>query len=158
MAKTIISNIEIRKLGGYEIIPYELLLLADPDQQVIDKYIDDSEIYVTELENKIIGVYVLYSPDQHTVEIKNIAVEEKYQGRGIGKMMIDDAMQVSKNKNYTTLLVGTGNSSISQLAFYQKQGFEIFDIKKNFFVDNYSEPIIEDGIACKHMIMLTKKL
>jgi ribosomal protein S18 acetylase RimI-like enzyme len=156
--KTIISNIKIRKLEGHEFIPYELLLLADPDQDVIDKYILGSEMYVAEWNNKIIGVYVLYFIDRHTAEIKNIAVEEKYQGRGIGKMMIRDAAQVSKNKNYTTLLVGTGNSSISQLAFYQKQGFEIFDLKKNFFVDNYSEPIIEDGIPCKHMIMLTKDL
>jgi hypothetical protein len=71
--------------------------------------------------------------------------------------MLDHAVQTSKNKNFNTIIIGTGNSSIGQLYLYQRQGFEIFDIKKNFFVDNYPDPIFEDGIQCKHMIMLGLK-
>lgn len=32
------------------------------------------------------------------------------------------------------------------------------EIKKNFFVDKYKEPIFENGIKCKHMVVLAKTL
>lgn len=151
------ENIEIRKLDKGAEIPHHLLLLADPSENAINRYLNSSEIYVAELKNKIIGVYVLYPVNQTTVEIKNIAVEESYHGNGVGKLMLAHAAQISKNKNFSTIIIGTGNSSIGQLYLYQRQGFEIFDIKKNFFVENYPDPIFEDGIQCKHMIMLEFK-
>jgi aminoglycoside 6'-N-acetyltransferase I len=152
------EDIDIRKLEEGEAVPYNLLLLADPDIGAINQYINSATIYVATLCNQMVGVYVLYPLHDGTVEIKNIAVEEIHQRRGIGKLLLKDAESVSKNKNYQTIIIGTGNSSIGQLGLYQRQGFEIFDIKKNFFTDNYAAPIFEDGIQCKHMIMLAKKL
>lgn len=153
-----IKNIKIRKLDKGAEIPYHLLLLADPSENAINRYLNNSEIYIAELKSKIVGVYVLYPVNDTTVEIKNIAVEESYQRNGIGKLMLAHAAQTSKNKNFNRIIIGTGNSSIGQLYLYQQQGFEIFDIKKNFFVDNYPDPIFEDGIQCKHMIMLERKI
>ena len=84
-------NVEVvRKLLTDEKIPYNLLLLADETKEAIDKYIEDSDIYVLERktkkkrENEIIGIYVVQSTDEDTLEIKNIAVDENLQGQGIG--------------------------------------------------------------------------
>jgi N-acetylglutamate synthase-like GNAT family acetyltransferase len=148
----------IRQLRKDEKIPYDLLLLADESLEAIDKYIFGSDIYVLEHENKIIAVYVLQSINKNEVEIKNIAVDIDCQGQGIGKLLLRDVACKAKGKGFKTIIIGTGDAAIKQLYLYQKEGFEVFDIKKSFFIDNYPEPIYENGIQLKHMIMLKKEL
>lgn len=49
--------------------------------------------------------------------------------------------------------LGTGNSSIDNLAFYQKMGFEMTALWLNYFAEQgYDSDLMEDGIACKHML------
>ena len=148
----------IRQLRKGEKIPYDLLLLADETLEAIDKYIFGSGIYVLEQENRIIAEYVLQQINRNEVEIKNIAVITDCQGQGIGKFLLRDAACKAKGKGFKTIIIGTGDASIKQLYLYKKEGFEEFDIKKSFFIDNYPEPIYENGIQLKHMIMLKKEL
>jgi len=70
----------------------------------------------------------------------------------------DKANQIAKEKGFKKIIIGTGDAGIKQLYLYQKVGFEIYDIKHRFFIDNYPEPIYENGIQLKHMIMLKKDL
>lgn len=148
----------IRQLRKDERIPYDLLLLADESLEAIDKYILGSDMHVLEQENKIIAVYVLQSMNKNEIEIKNIAVASDCQGQGLGKLLLRDAACEAKRKGFKTIIIGTGDAGIKQLYLYQKEGFEVFDIKKNFFIDNYPEPVYENGIRLKHMIMLKKEL
>ncbi len=145
-----------RKLTKQEAIPYDLLLLADETKEIIDRYVKDGEIYVLEVDSQIIAVYVFQEIDTERIEIKNIAVDRNYQGQGIGTFLLRDATIRAREQGYGTILIGTANGAIKQLYLYQKEGFEITAIKKNFFVDHYPEPIFENGIWCKHMIMLEK--
>lgn len=153
-----LNNIHIRPIEKTEAIPYELLLLADPSKKLIDEYINDSLLYLAVYEKAIIGVYALFPLDNGVAEIKNIAVHDNSQGKGIGTLLLNSAIKISEEKGYKQLLIGTANSSVGQLYFYQKCGFEITSIRKNFFLENYQEPIFENGIQCKHMIILTKNL
>ncbi|MNE59655.1 putative N-acetyltransferase YvbK [compost metagenome] len=109
-------------------------------------------------ETAIIGVYALLPLDNGVAEIKNIAVHNDCQGKGIGKLLLNNAIQVASEKQFETLIIGTANSSVGQLYLYQKCGFEIASIKKNFFLENYPDPIFENGIQCKHMIIPAKNL
>jgi ribosomal protein S18 acetylase RimI-like enzyme len=92
--------------------------------------------------------------EQETIEIKNIAVRSEMQGRGYGKELIAHAVGFCKERNYHRIIVGTGNSSIDNLAFYQKAGFRFRSIVRDFFTTHYSEPIFEHGIQCRDMIVL----
>lgn len=139
-------------------IPYDLLLLADETIEAIDKYIHQSDIYVFERENQMIAVFALQTISSDTVEIKNIAVDTAFQGQGIGQGLLKDAISIAKEKGFKKIIIGTGDAGIKQLYLYQKVGFEIFDIKHRFFIDNYPEPIFENGIQLKHMIVLKKDL
>jgi len=60
----------IRRLLSGEQIPYDLLLLADETTEAIERYIHDSEVYVIENEERLIGVCVLQPVDSSVVEIK----------------------------------------------------------------------------------------
>lgn len=152
------DNLIINPLAENEPIPYELLLLADPSIEAIETYLSRSTIYVSHLRNEIIAECVLYPLSTDAIEIKNIAVHETYQRIGIGKLLLADVTLRAINAGYKTLSIGTSNASIGQLYLYQRQGFELSGVKINFFVDNYTEPIFENGIQCKHMIILTKVL
>ena len=148
----------IRELLIGEEPPYELLLMADPSIEMINKYLGKGECFVAEKGGQIIGVYVLLPMDSEKVELINIAVSENYQGRGIGKQLVLDAINTARKKGFKTIEVGTGNSSIGQLALYQKCGFRITGIDFDFFTKNYPEEIYENGIQCRDMIRLSQEL
>lgn len=149
---------KIRRLDKYEKVPFELLLLADPSPSIVEDYVAKGDCFVAESENQIIGVYVLLPTRTRTVEIVNVAVAEDHQGKGIGKLLVSDAIRVAKSQGYKTIEIGTGNSSIGQLALYQKCGFRIVSVEFNYFIKHYTDEIFENGIQCIDMIRLSKKL
>lgn len=149
---------KVRQLTRQEPIPYDLLLVADETIEAIDKYIKDSEIFVIELKEKVIAVYVLQVMDTHMMEIKNIAVDPAHQGQGIGTFLLSDAAQKARERGFRAITIGTGDAARKQLDLYQKVGFKIFKVKKNFFPDNYPDPIYENGILLRDMILLKKDL
>ncbi|MEK5185358.1 GNAT family N-acetyltransferase [Solibacillus sp. FSL W7-1324] len=149
---------EIKRLEKCEKVPMELLLLADPSKSIVEDYLAKGECFVAESNEQIIGVYVLLPTRPKTVEIVNVAVAEEHKGKGIGKLLIGDAIGVAKTKGYKTIEIGTGNSSIGQLALYQKCGFRIVSVDHNYFIKHYSEEIYENGIQCIDMIRLSKEL
>ena len=148
----------IRKLDINEKPPIDLLLLADPSLKLIEEYIQRGECFVAEMDDQIVGVYVLLPTRPETVELVNIAVTETRHGHGIGKQLIKHAIQTATLSGYKTIEVGTGNSSIGQLALYQKCGFRIISIDQDFFTRHYPEKIIENGILCRDMVRLTQSL
>lgn len=158
MSKHQIASASIRRLRIDEGIPYALLLEADPSRDVIDSYLECSEIYVALLDDIIIGVYVLCPVNSEAVEIKNISVDDEHQKKGIGTIMLHDAFRRAKESHFKKIIIGTGDTSVGQLYLYQKVGFDITSIKKNFFIDNYPEPLYENGVQVRHMIVLTKKV
>ena len=153
-----IQNLTFRQLRGDEQVPYDLLLLADPSKAIIEAYLAASKVFVAEKDQKVIGAIVLSPLTNIMTEIKNVAVTPELQGQGVGTYLIENAIQFSIQKGYKSICIGTANSSVGQLYLYQKLGFEMNEIKKDFFIDNYPEPIHENGIRAKHMIVLTRLL
>lgn len=145
---------EIQKLKSSEAAPMNLLLLADPSEDLIQEYLDQGHCYLAKIDNRLIGVYLLLPVNANIIEIKNIAVEESEQGKGVGKQLVTHAIANARLQGFTHIEIGTGNSSINQLALYQKCGFRITGIEKDFFIKNYEEEIIENGIRCTDMIRL----
>lgn len=148
----------IRLLTAGEKPPMELLLLADPSRSLVEAYIDKGKCFVAEENHQVIGVYVLISRSAETVEIINLAVSEEHQGNGIGRALLMDAIQTAKGLRYKRIEIGTGNSSIGQLALYQKCGFRMTSIDRDFFLKHYHEDIYENGIQCIDMVRLSLEL
>lgn len=145
----------IRKLGEDEAKPMNLLMLADPSEKMIESYIYRGQSYVAENDSEIVGIIVLLPTRPFTIEIVNIAVIEERQGQGIGKKLIKYAIEISMEQGFKTIEIGTGNSSIAQLALYQRCGFQIVGIDRDYFIRNYPNEIVENGIPCRDMIRLS---
>ncbi|MFC4403849.1 GNAT family N-acetyltransferase [Gracilibacillus xinjiangensis] len=149
---------DIKKLDKNDNLPMNLLLSADPSQEIVEEYVKRGDCFVAESEQRIIGVFVLLPTRPKTVELVNVAVAEEHQGKGIGKQLVLEAIEAAKKKGYKKMEIGTGNSSIGQLALYQKCGFRLTGIDRDFFVKHYPEPIFENGIQCRDMIRLSQDL
>jgi ribosomal protein S18 acetylase RimI-like enzyme len=144
----------IERLYDRSVAPYDLLLMADPSRELVDDYLSRGECFIATILDEIIGVFVLLRTKPDTVEIINIAVKEDWQGNGIGKKLILNAIRIAKDMNMKTIEIGTGNSSVFQLLLYQKCGFRIVGIDQDFFTRHYKEEIYENGIQCRDMIRL----
>lgn len=148
----------IRKLNEGEQLPMELLLLADPSQELVEEYVSRGQCYIAETEDGIAGVYVLLQTRPETVELVNVAIDENYQGKGNGKKLVNHAIEQARSAGYKTIEVGTGNSGVGQLALYQKCGFRIVGVDRDFFIRHYNETIFENGIQVVDMIRLSQDL
>ena len=74
------SQCVIRTLQPNEQLPMDLLLLADPTETSIEKYIHKSKVFITVEDSLVIGVYVLTEMAPGKAEIMNVAVAEIQQG------------------------------------------------------------------------------
>lgn len=133
----------------------DLLLLADEQENMIDRYIEKGTMYVLE-DNGIKAVCIVTDEGNGLLEIKNIATNPKYQKKGYGKRLIEFISEQYK-ENYSVLQVGTGDSPLT-VPFYEKCGFLRSHTIKNFFIENYDHPIYECGIQLVDMIYLRKSI
>ena len=146
---------EIREIKEGKKIYIELLLLADEEEKMVDKYLDRGQMFVLDDEG-IKAECVVTQEGDNVIEIKNIAVYPKYQKKGYGKKLIEFIENKYKN-DFDIIRVGTGDSKLT-VPFYENCGFRRSYCIKDFFVNNYENPIYEDGIRLKDMVYLEKKL
>jgi len=133
----------------------DLLLLADEQENMIDRYLETGDMFAL-YDDDLKTVCVVVAIDEETCELKNIATYKKYQGKGYAKALIKFVSDFYRN-DYKTMIVGTGEVP-TILSFYENCGFEKSHSIKNFFTDNYDHPMFEEGIQLVDMVYLKKKL
>ena len=138
-------------------LPRELLLEADPSEKMLDTYINRSKAFAIKTD-QVIALVLLLETRPATLEVMNIAVHAQHRNKGYGKALLEYATQYAKENKFEKLDIGTGNSSIHQLALYQKQGFRIIGVETDYFVKHYDIPLFENKIQCRDMVRLQKKL
>lgn len=131
----------------------DLLLLADEQESMIDKYLERGEMFAL-YDDGLKAIAVVTHEGEGVYEIKNIAVCPSAQRQGYGKRMIDFLCDHYHDR-CRVMYVGTGDTP-STLSFYQHCGFCISHRVKDFFTDNYDHPICEEDILLTDMVYLRK--
>lgn len=134
---------EIREIKENKKRFLPLLLLADEQENMIDRYIDRGTMYVLD-DHGVKCECVVTDEGKGVLEIKNIATYPDYQGQGYGQALIDFVAKKYREE-YSILQVGTGDSPVTS-SFYEKCGLVRSHCVKNFFVDHYDHPIYECGV------------
>lgn len=133
-----------------------LFLIGDEDESKVREYINQGCLFLAEQSNTAVAVAIVVpTSDGNVGELKNIAVDAKAQGQGIGSKMIAYVFEQARDR-YNTILVGTGDADVQNILFYLKNGFRFSGIKR--FFDEYKEQIISNGVVLKDMVLLTKKV
>ena len=146
---------EIRIINNNKKDFLDLLLLADEQENMIDRYLERGELFAL-YDNGLKSVCVVTQESDDVCELKNIATYEKWHGKGYGSKLINHISSHYRDM-YKTMLVGTGDCPRT-IQFYQKNGFNLSHRLKNFFTDNYDRPIFEDGVQLVDMVYLSKTL
>ena len=147
--------VEIRKVETDKKRYLDLLLLADEQEDMVDRYLERGTMYVLE-DDGVKAECVVTDEGNGVLELKNLAVEHAFQGRGYGKAMVDFLARTYRGQ-YAVLQVGTGDSP-STIPFYEACGFYRHHLVKNFFTDHYDHPIYECGVQLVDMVYLQRKL
>ncbi len=136
----------------------DLLLQADPDETMIDRYLEKGEMYVLFEEGEALAEAVLLDRGGGVCELMNLAVRPDFQGRGLGGRMIRHLFDQARSR-FHTMLVGTADASGQALHVYQREGFTVDHRIPRFFLEHYAQPVIEDnGVQCVDMVVLKKAL
>ncbi len=131
-----------------------LLLLADEQEEMIDRYLERGILYL--LEEEGIKAACVLTEEEGILEIKNIAVDPRFRGQGYGRALLA-FVEKKYQSRFSVLQVGTGESPLT-LPFYEKCGFVYSHRIKNFFTDHYDHPIWEEGVLLTDMVYLRKKI
>ena len=150
-----VTSVEIRRVETNKKQYLALLLLADEQEDMIDRYLERGSMYVLE-DDGVKAECVVTDEGGGVLELKNIAVEPDFQGKGYGKALVDFLIRTYAGQ-YMLLQVGTGDSP-STIPFYESCGFCRHHLVKNFFTDHYDHPIYECGAKLVDMVYLQREL
>ena len=134
----------------------DLLLQADPSIKKVEGYLRQSKCFIVTLKGQVVGACIVKMVSENTHELMNISVVPEYQKIGIGRKLLQYVIISTRKAKVERLEVGTGTFGY-QLAFYQREGFRVDAVEKNFFLVNYKAPIYEEGIQLRDMLRLVLK-
>lgn len=134
-------------------VPMPLLLEADPSESSIGSYLSGSWCFVALENNQIIAACVVNKNINLGSEIFNISVYPEHQKKGIGSKLLKFVLAELKGKGVSRVELGTGTFG-HQLSYYQRLGFRVSSVDKDYFLVNYPEAIVENGIQHKDRLRL----
>lgn len=137
-----------------EQVPLELLLLADPNESKVRAYLPGCRCFIAVQNEQVLGACAVTQPVHGVAELMSIAVCARQQRSGVGSRLLRAVIDAVRDSGARALEVGTGSFGY-QLAFYQRQGFRVTAIDRDFFVRHYPQPIHEEGIQLRDMLRLT---
>ena len=130
-----------------------LLLLADEQENMIDRYLERGTMYVLE-DGGVKAECIVTDEGGGILELKNLAVEPEAQRKGYGKALIDFLVRQYAGC-YALLQVGTGDSPLT-VPFYEKCGFVRWHRIPNFFTDHYDHHLRGRSAAGGHGVFATE--
>jgi ribosomal protein S18 acetylase RimI-like enzyme len=133
---------------------------ADDSESEIASYIALGEILVARDDGNIVGhVQVVATSESSTFEIKSLAVADGRRSQGIGGALVRAALADCRNQGARTVLVATAAASIGALQFYQRQGFRIRRVVRDFYVASRGyQPVVLNGIPLLDEVILDIEL
>jgi GNAT superfamily N-acetyltransferase/catechol 2,3-dioxygenase-like lactoylglutathione lyase family enzyme len=134
---------------------------AEDSASELDAYIDDGEVLVAITDDRVVGhLQLIDGPADGASEIKNMAVEAAYRGRGIGRMLVGAATDLARAHGHSTVAVATACADTGNLRFYQRLGFRMRTIERDAFTPavGYPAGLMIEGIRLRDRVWLDLQL
>jgi GNAT superfamily N-acetyltransferase len=136
-----------------------LFELAEDSAAELDSYLDSGRVLVAVSDGEIIGhLQLTGTGEPRQAEIKNMAVREERQGQGVGRLLIQAAIDLAAAESVATILVATAAADIGNLRFYQRQGFRMRSVERDAFTPatGYPAGLLIDGIELRDRVSLDR--
>ena len=142
---------EVSKEETKRLIP--LLLLAEPSERALRwslAHLSDA-VYCMEEEGKPVGAATMrWRSDP--CEIVELAIAPGRQGQGLGRQFVAWLIAEAQRRGHSAVVVGTSNASIGNIAFYQRCGFRMDHVRRDYFW-YYDPPRTENGIPVRDLLV-----
>lgn len=149
----------IREAAPHEIEPLvPLLLLAEPSEGALRwslAHLSDA-VYRLDVRGALLGAATVRWDDE-PCEIVELAVADEAQGRGLGRTFVTWLLAEAARRGKRAVEVGTSNASLGNIAFYQKCGFRMERVRKDYFWYDRSGRA-ENGIAVRDLLVFRYEL
>ncbi|MCA9863837.1 MAG: GNAT family N-acetyltransferase [Thermomicrobiales bacterium] len=158
------DSLTVRRVpAGESREPYVPLLLLADEPEPLRSYLNDGDLYVLrDQAGSLLGAtHVLpWHGEEATAELKAVAVDAGAHNRGLGKRMLREVVDDLRARGKTRVVVGTSNAGIGQIAFYQKAGFRILCIERDYFTveKGYDPDERENGLPHRDMVWFDQDL
>jgi ribosomal protein S18 acetylase RimI-like enzyme len=142
-----------------ELLP--LFLLADDSEQQVRSYYQHGRLFAVSGRDGVVrGITLVLDGDDDVVELKTVAIASGLRRRGLGRHMLALVLRELQLAGTRRVLVGTGNCSLGEIAFYQKAGFRLYAIQRDVFTParGYPRAQRENGIALRDLVWLDTEL
>jgi ribosomal protein S18 acetylase RimI-like enzyme len=149
--------------AGADREPYVPLLLLADEPEPLRKYLNTGDLYVLQdPEGTLLGVTLVlpWHEGETTAELKAVAVDASSHNSGLGQRMLRGVLNELRARGTTRVVVGTSNAGIGQIAFYQKVGFRILCIERDYFTaeKGYDPDERENGLPHRDMVWFDQNL
>lgn len=142
-----------------------LLLLAD-EPEPLRGYLQEGDLYVFwgtvgRYREPLGATHVLPVPDDAaTAELKAVAIAQDQHNKGLGQKMLAAVLADLRQRGTRRAIVGTSNAGIGQIAFYQKAGFRLWRIERDYFTPEkgYDPAERENGLPHRDMVWFDRAL
>ena len=128
----------------------DLLLLADEQESMIDKYLDRGTLFAL-YDDGIKSVCVITDEGNGKIELQNLATYDEFQRKGYGSHLISHICRYFKDKDATCMIVGTGDVPWI-VRFYEGCGFVFSHAIENYFIEHYDMPMFDNGVQLKDKV------
>jgi GNAT superfamily N-acetyltransferase len=135
----------------------DLFALADDSPVAVSTYRDAGRVLVARDGTRIVAHLQLTSTSDET-EVKSLAVREDRQGEGIGRLLVEHAIELCRAEGRTTLHVATAAADTRVLRFYQLLGFRLLRVERDVFTPESGYPEVDDGIPLRDQVWLSLAL
>jgi len=133
-----------------------LLLLAEPSERALRwslAHLSDA-VYRLDADGALVGAAtVRWEGDP--CEIVELAVAEALHGRGFGRHLVEWIAGEAARRGKRAVEVGTSNASLGNLAFYQRCGFRMHHVRRDYF-SYYRTPRVEHGIEVRDLLVFRR--
>jgi GNAT superfamily N-acetyltransferase len=126
----------------------------EDDARIRAAFLDPTCVaYAASVDGILVGAAVVrWEEKGEASEILYIAVIAQERGKGYGKQIMA-ALRDELPAHGRALLVGTANSSLENILFYQRCGFRMFEVRRDYFA-YIQPPLQERGIVMRDMLVL----
>jgi GNAT superfamily N-acetyltransferase len=152
-------TISIREVGRDELEPLvPILLLAEPSESALRwglEHLSDA-YYRLDVDGQLAGAASMRWRDD-PCELEELAVDATRQGAGLGRRLVGWLLDEARRRGKHAMVVGTGNASVGNIIFYQKCGFRLDHVRRDYFW-YYATPRVENGLPVRDMLVLRHDL
>ena len=148
---------EIRLLQKNERPPIEILMMAEPNQRVLQQKFRQSDCFVLLDESNFVGVYLLLPQEDHCL-IDLLIIHPQLDKPGLEKDLLIHAKEATKEKGKSFVRVTTSNANIDHIEMLQKCGYRFYQIDTDFYVRTRNQTAVINDIPVVDQLIFQAKV